>query len=330
MRRRITRALLASATVGATITTMGLAAAGSAGAAAVVPAAGAAHRAFTPSGGPPIYTPPCSDATGFQSIDPAHPLDLGGCAGYVGSGRDFRYTQAIITIPSSFAIDLSDTDAPTMYVGLSSSDAAAAAGVMSCNVAEHVFGTNPCGVSGTSGWVAVGLFAWNSGMSLTDQVVPLTGISPGTGVFFSIYYNQQGNSLRYTITTNPTSSSPTVHAFAFDAHGAVFNHVAALADYSGCTTAVPPSPSDCGEFAVPGHAPLQDIRITQFFQGAWTTANGQRGTFSGPWNLNPAIVTSQGQPPPGNQVQVEPAYLWNDGMGNGWGDAFGVWWRHNA
>jgi hypothetical protein len=29
-------------------------------------------------------------------------------------------------------------------------------------------------------------------------------------------------------------------------------------------------------------------------------------------------------------MQVEPAFLWNDGMGNGSGDAFGVWWRHNA
>ena len=56
---------------------------------------------------------------------------------------------------------------------------------------------------------------------------------------------------------------------------------------------------------VPGPAPSQDVRITQFFQGAFTTANGQRGTFSGPWTLNPVIVTSQGNPPPGNQLQVE-------------------------
>ncbi|HCU94414.1 MAG TPA: hypothetical protein DHU96_17520, partial [Actinobacteria bacterium] len=229
----------------------------------------------------------------------------------------------------SGAIDLTDTDAPTMYVGLSSSDAAASAGIMSCNVAQHVFGTNPCGVAGTPGWVAMGLFAWNSGFGLVDHAFPLTGISAGTGVKFSIYYNQLGNSLHYVITTNPTGT-PITHSFIFSAHGAIFDHAGGLVDYSGCTTAPPPTVSDCGEFAVPGHAPLQDIRITQFFQGALTTANGQRGTFSGPWTLSPVKVTSQGSPPPGNQLQVEPSFLWNDNMGNGWGDAFGVWWRHNA
>ena len=329
MRRRITRALVAAAAAGVTTTTFGLAAASSAGAAAAAPTAGAAHRTAAVTMASPIYTPPCSDATGFQSIDPLHPIDLGGCAGYIATGRDFRYAQALITIPTSGAIDLTDTDAPTMYVGLSSSDAAASAGIMSCNVAQHVFGTNPCGVAGTPGWVAMGLFAWNSGFGLVDHAFPLTGISAGTGVKFSIYYNQLGNSLHYVITTNPTGT-PITHSFIFSAHGAIFDHAGGLVDYSGCTTAPPPTVSDCGEFAVPGHAPLQDIRITQFFQGALTTANGQRGTFSGPWTLSPVKVTSQGSPPPGNQLQVEPSFLWNDNMGNGWGDAFGVWWRHNA
>ena len=155
--------------------------------------------------------------------------------------------------------------------------------------------------------------------------------TPGTGVLFSIYDNQPGNSLHFTVTFGPTSTSPVTHAFVFNAHGAVFNHASALVDYSACrllgARAAAQAPS-CDQ--VPGPAPDTDVRLTQFFRGAFTTANGQRGTFSGPWTLNPVIVTSFGDPPPGNQLQVEPAFLWNDGMGNGWGDAFGVWWRHNA
>ena len=279
MRRRITKALVAAAAAGATITTMGLAAAGAAGAAATVPAAGAAHRVTAGTVSSPIYTPACTSATGFQSINPLRPLDLGGCAGYAASGRDFRYSQALITIPTSPAIDLSDSDAPSLSVALTSSDAVATAGLMSCNVFEHVFGTNPCHtppVSGTPGWVAVGLFAWNNGSALQVDPFPLTSVSAGTGLKFSIYYNQAGNSLRYTITVDPTATSPTVHSFAFDAHGAVFTHAAAMADYSGCAIA------DCPNGPVPTAAPTQDVRITQFFQGAFTTANGQRGTFSGP------------------------------------------------
>ncbi len=152
-------------------------------------------------------------------------------------------------------------------------------------------------------------------------------------MFFSIYYNQPGNSLRFNITFDPSSTSSTAHSFAMDAHGAVFNHAAALVDYSACTQSLGTAPAqapppNCTPSApVPGPAPDTDIRITQFFRGAFTTANGQRGTFAGSWTLNLVIITSQGDPPPGNQLQVEPAFLWNDGMGNGWGDAFGVWWR---
>ena len=328
MRGCISRALLATAVAGTMITTLGFAVAGPAGAASMGAAAWAAHRVFTPSGGPPVYTPSCSKAVSFIGIDSTSPIYTGGCAGYVGSGRNFRYNQALITLPDAGVVALDDGTAPTLDIGLTNTDVAAVAGLTTCGGYLSMFGTNPCGVSNTTGWVAFGVFLWNNGSNVEIENFPFTQeATPDTGVFFSIYYNQAGNSLRYVIRTTSTT-----HAFAFDAHGAVFNHASALVDYSACRSAGTAirtqAQINCAQ--VPGPAPDGDVRITQFFQGAWTTANGQRGTFSGPWNLNPAIVTSQGDPPPGNQVQVEPAFLWNDGMGNGWGDAFGVWWRQNA
>ena len=184
MRRRITKALVAAAAAGATITTMSLAAAGSASAAATVPAAGAAHRIFASSVGPPIYTPKCSGAVGFNDVSVVPKLDIGGCAGYVASGRDFRYAQALITIPTSLpTAALTNTTAPILDVGLSSSDAVASAGIMTCAVATHVFGST-C-TAGT--WVAIGLFAWNNGAGLvTSPAFPVIPASAGTGVLFSV------------------------------------------------------------------------------------------------------------------------------------------------
>ncbi len=222
---------------------------------------------------------------------------------------------------------------PTLDIGLTSSDSAAVAGLTTCAGYLSLFGTDPCGQNGITDWVAFGVFLWNNGSSMAIENFPVgPSVTPGTGVLFSIYGYQPGNSLHFTVAFGPTSIVPTTHAFTLDAHGAVFNHASALVEFSACASSPPTvraqAPINCDQ--VPGSAPATDLRLTQFFRGAFTTANGQRGTFRGPWALNPAILTSQGDPPPGNQLQVEPAFLWNDGMGNGPGDAFGVWWRHNA
>jgi hypothetical protein len=97
MRRSIARALVATLAAGAAMTTLGLAAGGTTAAAS----AGASHRFFVPSGGPPVYNTPCSDATGFTSNAASLTFGQGGCAGYVGSGRDFRYAQATIRVPQT-------------------------------------------------------------------------------------------------------------------------------------------------------------------------------------------------------------------------------------
>ena len=334
MRRRTSRAFVATAALGATITALGLTVAGSAGAAAIWPTAEATHRLVAVSGAPPVYTPLCTKSVGFTSIDPSSLIYTGGCAGYVSSGRDFRYAQALITLPPSGIVTVGSNPIPTLDIGLTSSDAAAVAGLTTCAGYLSLFGTDPCGQNGITDWVAFGVFLWNNGSGMTTEDFPVgPSATPGTGVLFSIYHYQPGNSLHFTITFGSTSTSPATHAFAIDARGAVFNRASALVDFSACASSAPTSvraqaPINCDQ--VPGPAPDADLRLTQFFRGAFTTANGQKGTFAGPWTLNPAIVTSFGDPPPGNQLQVEPAFLWNDGIGNGSGDAFGVWWRHNA
>jgi len=322
MRRRITRAFVAAAAAGATVTTLGLTAAGSAGAAT------AAHKAFAPSA-PVISTAPCSGASGFISnAAPFSLADTGGCAGYVGSQRDFRYAQAIIRLPQTNVIPLTTlaetAAAPTLYVGLTSGDAEAAAGFMTCANFRAQFGvplSGPCvGVAAPLIWVAVGWVALNNGATVFDESFPLTGVSPGDGVEFQVYY-PAGGAVHFTITRNPTGVPPGPPvSFQLPASGtfnAVFNHAVALVDYSASTPFLTPGPAT---------GPL-DQRITQFQMGAWTTVSGNHGTFVGPWTLNAADVTNNGTPPPGGTINVEPAYLWNDGLGNGFGDAFGVWWR---
>jgi hypothetical protein len=170
--------------------------------------------------------------------------------------------------------------------------------------------------------------------TVVTQTVPLTGVAAGDGVKFAIYYNQQGNAVHMSA-TGPTGV--VLGAFSFNAGGAVFNHAAALADWSGCpssgggvrtdTTCASQSPTV--SVPIPGPVPGgTQIRVTQFQAGAFTTASGDRGSFVGPWTLNSVLSTSNGQLPPSGTVQVTPEFLWTDGLpGTMPSDAFGVWWR---
>src|SRR6266702_911505 len=99
MRRRITKAFFATAAAGATITTLGLAAASPAGAAA----SGRHHHFtgtyFTPTGGTPIPT-----AANCVTSSPVVPSDNCSMAGYQASGRTFRFAQALITVPNHICV----------------------------------------------------------------------------------------------------------------------------------------------------------------------------------------------------------------------------------
>jgi hypothetical protein len=296
MRRRITRRLLAAAAAGVTATTLGFTAAGAAGAASTSSVAKVSHITNHPSGGAPIYTPACSKLGNAA----------GGCSGYLASGRNFRFAQAVITLPY-FPGSISS---PLRYVALASPFDVAAAGLASCAVANGIV-ANSCPTNlGYTAFVAT----FHAGFVTFAHFIALPGVHAGDGVFFSVYLNQVGNELQFVVTLPDGTSYNLAHG----AHGAVYTEAAALSDW---------------EFSTPS-SPLQPLfinrRVTQFFQGRFTTQSGQRGTFYGPWNLNPVEVTSNGFAPPAGTLIAEPSYLWTDGNSyNGlWGDAFGVWLYH--
>jgi hypothetical protein len=299
MRRRITRTLLAASAVAATATTLAFASAGAAGAASTAATVQAPHVINPPSGGPPVYTPRCNQVGGFVTT-----VDNGGCAGYVASGRDFRFAQSVITVPTVTA----DRTSPIQFIGLSSADSTAGAGIISCEVATHVFGATCL----ANTYLAFGLTDTNGVVGPTPHFVPLPGVIAGDGIFFSIYENVAGNQLHFVI--NLPGAGGTTYAFGDSANGAVYNRALALADWDGTFTGEPPTV-------------MANTRVTQFFQGRFTTVSGAQGTFSGPWALNPVEVTSNGFRPPLGTLLSAPSFLWNDGKsfrGLG-GDAFGVW-----
>jgi hypothetical protein len=288
MRRRITRTLLAAAAAGVTAGTLGLTAVGAADAAV----------SHTASG----------------NIGPT--LATTSTAGYEASGRDFRYISSTITVPdTSFLTGLY----PQEYIQLSngslgSGDQYIRAGIESCVVAESF------GYTCTPGsWVSF-IEAFDNSLNgpYFSHYSELSGVNQGDGVNFSIYYDEQGNELHFVIT--PPSTSGPAQYYKTQAYGAIFDHAAALDDFTDSTgTPIPLPPF------------FHSFRINQFLQGAITTEHGLRGSFVGPWTTSEVEATSNGLPYPSGHVRVSPGPLWSDGLAaNGtvrpW-DAFGVWAR---
>jgi hypothetical protein len=291
MRRRITRAFFTAAAAGATITTLGLAAS-PAGA-----ASGGIH--FTPSA--PQTATDANGATCGAADDVTGTWASTDCgkAGYVATGRNFRFASALITVPDHTGAVASD---PTLYMSLDDSGTNndfARAGVRPCAV----------GLSCPAGWEAFVLVE-EPGTTVTDDV-PLAASTEGDGVFVSVYLVPTGNSVHVVVT--PPSGASINNTYAVN--GPVYTDAQALADWTTATTQ-----------PAPVHANPK-VRDSQFFQGRFTTANGTRGTFQGPWTLAAVDATSNGSLPPSGTLIAQPSYLWNDGSGfNGMGsDAFGVW-----
>jgi hypothetical protein len=287
-------ALVATAAAGATATTLGLAAAGAANA---------------------------SVATTAKPTTIGTPIGSTSSAGFEASGRDFRYISSTITVPdTSFLTGLY----PQEYIQLSNGSLNQAgnptgnqyvrAGIEACVVAR-TFGATCL----TGSWVAF-VEAFNNSLNFPyfRHFYNLAGVNQGDGVNFSIYYNEVGNELSYVIT--PPSTSGTPQYYKTNAHGSIFDHAAALDDFTdstGTPIALPPF--------------IHSFRINQFLQGAITTESGARGSFVGPWTTSPVVATSNGLPYPSGTVRVSPTPLWSDGLpANGAvrsDDAFGVWGR---
>jgi hypothetical protein len=293
MRRRITRTLVAAAAAGVTVGTLGFTAAGAASAAVSSKAQ------------------PATIGTSIATTN---------AAGYQVSGRDFRYISSTITVPDT---DFLTGLYPQEYIQLSNGsltqptgggNAYTRAGIEPCVVARS-FGATCF----TGSWVAyVETFNNSLNFPFFRHFYNLAGVNQGDGVNFSIYYNETGNELSYVIT--PPSTSGTPQYYKTNAHGSIFDHAAALDDFTdstGTPIALPPF--------------IRAFRINQFLQGAITTENGARGSFVGPWTTSAVVATSNGLPYPSGTVRVSPTPLWSDGLpANGAvrsDDAFGVWGR---
>ncbi len=293
MRRRITRTLVAAAAAGVTVGTLGFT------------AAGAASAAVSSKAQPSML----GSTIGSTSS-----------AGYEASGRDFRYISSTITVPdTSFLTGLY----PQEYIQLSNGsltqpsgggNAYTRAGIESCIVAR-TFGAT----CATGTWVAY-VEAFNNSLNgpFFSHYYNLAGVNQGDGVNFSIYYNEVGNELSYVIT--PPSTSGTPQYYKTRAYGAIFDHAAALDDFTdstGTPIALPPF--------------IRAFRINQFLQGAITTEGGARGSFVGPWTTSEVVATSNGLLPPSGTTRVSPSNLWSDGLSANGAvrpfDAFGVWAR---
>ena len=241
-------------------------------------------------------------------------------AGYQASGRDFRYISSTITVPDT---DFLTGLYPQEYIQLSNGslsqfsgggDQYVRAGIESCRVAQSF------GYTCTNGtWVAY-IEAFNNSLNgpYFSHYAQLAGVNQGDGVNFSIYYYQGGNELQFVIT--PPSTSGTPQYYKTRAYGRIFDHAAALDDFTdstGTPIALPPF--------------IHSFRINQFLQGALTTYSGAKGSFTGPWTTSPVIATSNGLLPPSGTTRVSPSALWTDGLpANGAvraNDAFRVWAR---
>ena len=294
MRSRIIRTLVATAAAGATATTLGLAAVGTANAAVSHPARAEVARGTTLA------------TIGTTSQ-----------AGYEASGRNFRYISSTLTVPDT---DFLTGIYPQEYIQLSNGSLGGGnqyvrAGIESCTVAQS-FGYPSCP---TGDWTSfVEAFNNSLGGPYFSHYSLLSGVSQGDGVNFSIYYNQGGNELSFVIT--PPSTSGPVQYYKTRAYGPVFNYADALDDFTNSTGTPIPLPFF-----------LHAFRINQFLQGALTTYSGARGSFVGPWETSEVVATSNGLLPPSGTTRVSPSNLWSDGLSANGAvrpyDAFGVWAR---
>jgi hypothetical protein len=248
-------------------------------------------------------------------------------AGYQASGRDFRFITSTITVPDDDFSSLYGGLYPEEYIQLSNGSLNEAgtptgnqyvrAGVETCAVAHALTGYN---CPSTQTWVAYAETFDNSLITpFWAHYVNIANINQGDGVNFSIYYNVPGNELDFTIT--PPKTSGAEQFYKTQARGAIFDHAAALNDFTNSSGGVP--------IALPPIVPK--FQVNSFLEGAITTQNGQKGSFTGPWTTSEVEATSDGLAYPLGTVRVNPTALYADGFkANGAvrsQDAFDIWAR---
>jgi hypothetical protein len=302
MRRRITKAFFATAAAGAAITTLGFAAATPAGA--------------TVSGKPHYFNPSApetgTDANVATCTTPGTETGTWtssdcGKVGYVATGRNFRFASAVIKVPTSASAASSVITGPATYVALDAS-------ATNPDYAEVGIRPDP----DTDGSWEIFYDVQEPCSSATTGSASLSGSAGGDGVAVSVYFNQAGNSV-HVVATPPTGTGTPINQ-TIAVCGPVYTDAQALADWTtaaGAATAPAFSPA----------VPSAKTRITQFFQGRFTTLSGSQGTFKGPWTLAAVDATTNGSLEPLGTLIGQPSFLWNDGssFGSLGNDAFGVW-----
>ncbi len=296
MRRRITKAFFATAAAGATITTLGLAAAIPAGAAA------SGHpKFFTPSAPETGTDANCTIGTESGSSGTWTSTDCGK-VGYVATGRDFRFASATIKVPTSASAASSVVTGPAAYVALDAS-------ATSADYAE--VGIRPDS-DGDGSWELFYDVEEPCSAASTGSVA-LSSSTAGDGVLVSAYLSPSGQSV-HLVATPPTGTAINT---TISVCSPVYTDAQAFGDWTGAAEDAIPAPV----------VPTAKTRVTQFLQGRFTTLNGSQGTFKGPWTLTAVDATTNGSVEPLGTLIGQPSYLWNDGssfnsLGN---DAFGVW-----
>jgi hypothetical protein len=268
----------------------------------------------------------------------------GSQAGYVATGRHFRYAQAIITVPAQ---PCRPGAAPqVLYVALAGPLGSARAG-LACPAApagraavtpagrarwRPFVSAGPAGQAATPGGETLtGLAATASAASAASahspagaavagahpghtgqvwQTLPPRPMSPGNGVFVSVYFNRVTHRVRLFVAIPGGASytrSVAVSAATF------YTEAQAVAGWPRPAPGIP---------LTPGHR----TREARFLSGGFTTIHGIQGTFTGPWALTRWEATGNGKP--SGRVAAAPGYLGADGTQRvigAWDDAFGVW-----
>jgi hypothetical protein len=303
MRRRITKAFFATAAAGAAITTLGFAAAGPAGAAA----AGKHYVHFNPSAPETGTDANCSSGLETGTTGTWTSADCGK-VGYVATGRDFRFASAIIKVPTAANETSAVVTGPAMYVSLDDS---------ATNPDYAQVGIRPDS-DGDGSWQLFYDVEEPCSAASTGSVT-MTGSVAGDGVFVSAYLSPSGQSV-HLVATPPTGTAINT---TVPVCSPVYTDAQALADWTGAAEDATPAPV----------APSPDkVRVTQFFQGRFTTLSGNQGTFKGPWSLTAVDATTNGSAEPLGTLIGQPSFLWNDGasLGGMGSDAFGVWLLPNG
>ena len=271
---RLTPRLLAVVTAGAAIGTVAYLA-GTASAAGKLPPP--PEPAASPPRAMPAMTHACSAR--WQR----------GCTltGYRASGADFRYAQAVITIPDGAG----GPALPRFYVALKGGLAEARAGV-SWNARAGAW------------QVYAGL--WRQGHPLAGQAYPVPAEPGPRRVFVSVYYDRPRDTMKAVLRL----PGGIVHAPEFAARHPRYPQALAVANWQG----------------VSWGAAADGRLAARFARGRFTTASGQRGTFAGPWRLTRYVVAGN-RVARHTWMMSSPGRLGADPVAGraGPGGAFGIW-----